>query len=373
MIREKLEFPQVNNSGFLNVETVNLLSFSLLSDWIERVIRGRDLGTGSDLTISPYYFLKEVYTKLDPYVREAFHDAVIQHLSNFTSGKNDKWGDECIEQLLLLVGAIFKDSPKANAPIELLLYIVNQEKINLTKEKVNFHKRALQTLVTLGHKGKISFWIEQFKNGGDEYAMITFSGLTLINIDLAFEWIKSNMTNSSVITALFRRLPLLVQKYSNEKISSHLRTLNLVLPETHRVALYKHAERLGIDLLSIFNNWTIQELLGLAKELKLDFDVYMDSALEVARFLEKKAEKYSAPSTSMIPDLQVLDGIANIVGRNQVKLSPYYVNKLDDNIELIRKIAPKTDDFILWYDAYLLKMSGENPKVFIMERILEIR
>lgn len=370
-MRDKRGYPLVDEQGFLKIESVNSLSFAQLSNWIKMVLFRKDLGTGGDRTISPYVFLKRVYHQLDPYVREAFHDAVLQHLADFASKKKAEWQAEVADQLLLLVGAVFRDSPRSNAPIDFLISITEQERFFQIEAQKNLHKRALQSLISIKYKANTEFWITQFKKGGDEYASIALSGLSLNSISITFEWIIDNASNNAVVNALFRRLPLLVKEYDCENISSHLRKLGPFLSDNHQNALYKNALRLGINLLSVFENFSIPEMNGLIQELQIEMSIPQKSMGDGVRILEQKLGKYSRPGIQS-PDLKVIDGIVNIVGKNRLSLSPHYRNKLMENIEYLERHSPHIG-YLLGMGKCILEQSGKDPKIFLEKKMVELR
>lgn len=240
-------YPLVDKHGRIKIESVNRLSFKNLRSWIKAVLRGKDPGAGGRQDDLPYGFLKRVYHQLDPHVREAFEDAVLQHLGEFAHDPESGWHGDSADELLLLVGEIFRDSHRSGAPIDLLN--------DLTKQK-GFHgrggrkvyKRILQTLVALRYRAWPDFWFQQFEVGGDELAQITLAGLSMIGIEHVVKWAREHASSIEVVNALIVRLPLLVGEYGAEKLGVLLTGLPAQLESSQRNELLRLGNRLGLQL-----------------------------------------------------------------------------------------------------------------------------
>ena len=387
MMRKKRGFPSVDKNGFIEIDSVNSLSFSDLRNWIKMVLTTKDLGAGSFRTESPYNFLERVYHQLDSYVREAFHDAVLNHLADVAQNPNSEWREEQIDQLLLLVAAIFGKSPRSKAPLDLLLYASGQERFSRNNKNVNLHWRILQTLIALQYQTQPEFWYEQFRKYGEEYAPIVISGLSLIGISKTFEWIKENASNKAVITALFRRLPLMVEEHGTTQISSHLEGLIAVIPQKRMADLFEHAERLGIELMefekeiihkkmqetlaeSVFKNWKVQEIKGLSDQLQLKIHAKSNTPSIWSKAISRELLKYSQYS-NRFPDFGVIHGIAIIIFEKHIPISQQYGEKLEIYMKkFVDKNDPAIDAYDLYFSEALLTYSGVNPKNAIGSGIL---
>jgi hypothetical protein len=378
-MKGKRGFPLVDDKGFIKIEAVNTLPFDSLRNWIKEVLCNKDTGVGGDKNDLSHSQLKRVYHELDPKIREVFQDAVLFHLKNLSQDPHSEWLGEQGDELLLLVGSIFRDPPQSRAPIDLLLSMVKQKRFLSTK-KMNLHRRALQTLVAICYRAHPQFWYEQYQIGGNEYAPIILAGLSLKSISSTFEWIKENATNETVITALFKRLPLMIEEYGGDKIASYLKELMPILPKTHTVELQKHADRLNLEIGNlgdeVFRSWRKNELIGLAKQLKLEIPRLLTSTRGLSKMIASQLRNYANKRfifNKPTPDIEVIEGVLCILREKRLGLSPIYGKKFVAYMENIPvSIRRNMDPFEIDSSRYILMNSGRKPEEEIKKGYINI-
>jgi hypothetical protein len=321
-MRKKLDFPLIDDEGYIIVETVNSLSFEGLQNWIKAVLKGKDPVAGGERDDLPHGFLKRVYHQLDPLVREAFQDAVLNHLTDLTQDPQSEWQGESGDELLLLVAAVLRNSPRLEDVFILLLHIAEQDSFRASGG-LNLHWRALQTLIGVRYRASSEFWHEQYKAGGDTYASITLAGLSLNSLVEVFEWVKREAGNNAVVTALIGRLPWLIEEYGEDQVSLLLSDLILILPEPYETELQKLVRCLGLELWTDFQKIFIKELSNEKfKELIQMHDWEMPEELtetpekqrpEIEKWLRDYADNYLLDSALYVLQTSSLDPAAEIM------------------------------------------------------------
>jgi hypothetical protein len=374
-MRDKRGFPMIDDKGFIKIETVKDLSFDNLRNWIKEVLFNKDPGAGGDKTDLPHGLLKRVYHEIDPKVREVFQDAVLLHLKDLSQNPYSEWLGEQGDELLLLVSSIFHAPIHSRRPVDLLLSMANQKRF-LSTERKNLHRRALQTLVSIRYRAHPEFWYEQYQIGGNEYAPIILAGLSLRDISKAFEWIKENASNEAAITALFNRLPLMMEEYGGDKISPYLRDLIPILSNPFLEELQKHAERLNVELGNIgnevFRSWGKNQLKELAKQLRLEIPRLSTSTSGLSKVIASQLRNYAKPiiGNKLTPDVEVINGVMHILREKHINLSPTHGKKFVAYMENIPgSLSRNMDSFDIISSRYILMNSGLNPEEGIKKRI----
>ena len=230
-------FPSVNAEGRIDIDSVNKLTLLQLKQWTAACLAGEDPGAGGTHTDLPHTFLADVYHELAPFAREAFHDCLLAHLEQLAAGK-EQWLSDSGDELLLLLVEVFGDSFRPGAPVDLLRYILEEERLR------RHHFRAAQSLVGLRYRAAPKFWIDLFEKRGDEYALIVFGGLTLSDISYAFGWLNA-LRGNLIAPIVIATLPSLVDFHGTGVLSSLVADLYRRLAEPSRVQLRPLLQRLG--------------------------------------------------------------------------------------------------------------------------------
>lgn len=150
-MKRRSGFPKVDKHGVIRIASVNHLSYENLRRWVEAVLQGEDPGAGAERHDPPHVFLHRVYRQLDPGVREALRDVLLFELGDLAQNPRTHWQGDEGNELLLLVGSIFGGSQRAEAPVDLLLYIATNNR-SFDDSKPTLRWRALQTLTAVGHR-----------------------------------------------------------------------------------------------------------------------------------------------------------------------------------------------------------------------------
>jgi len=380
-MKDRPSLPAVDEQGIIIMDTVNDLPFVDLQRWIMMVLFGDEPAAGGGREEPPHVFLKRVYDQVDPHVRETFEEAVLNHLADFVRDSDREWEGECADELLLLVAAVFRDSHRSGAPVDLLLCASDQELLRETGQ-LSLHWRVLQTLIGVRHRATPEFWHRQYMIGGDEYALIVLAGLSLTGVSLAVEWVIRNRQSEAVINALLSRLPWLVEQYGTApELSSGLRYLLPRLPKPQAVDLQDVGERLGLLNVQtrgagIFAEWSAEELRLTAHAVGLELPGELAEADELRLALEERLavladeDAFIGEST---PDAQVITGLRQAVRRDGYRALPQRTGEKlwQYGSEIIKRAAPGEDLVRLLGYLHFLRTWGRDVKREIEEETEE--
>ncbi len=375
-MRDKRGFPLIDENGIIKISSVNDLSFENLRMWIKEVLFKKDPGAGGTKNDLPHGFFKRVYHQLDPMVREAFQDAVMQHLSDLAQNSQTEWLGEQGDELLLLVAAIFSKSSKSMDPVNLLLFMAQKNSFFST-EVINLHWRALQTLVSLNYRAHPKFWHDQYYIGGKEYASIIVAGLSIRSLSNTFEWIKEHASDDNVISALFNRLPLMVQNNGADQVSPYLVSLMSYLSDHHVEELQDYADRLNLDLgkigAKIFSTWKDKDLKNLGEQLQLNMPQNAASTVDLSKVFATQLKNITNRYIQMeeqVPDVEVIMGVAYIIRYQRLVISATYRQKFVSYLKSVPLNDIKgIDNFDFDSSLYILENNGLVPEKEIKERI----
>jgi hypothetical protein len=271
-VRADRGLPTADEHGQIRIETVNSLTFENLLAWVDSVLHRNDPAAGADRSDLPHSFLSKVYHRLDPQVRACFEDVILGFLAELAHQRLPKWNNDAGDELLLLVGSIFKASPNRRAPVEHLRFLVERWRDEASSDAVlagiDLRWRALQSLVAIEYRAEPEFWRRHYDKTRSESAVIIFAGLSLRDLEAAFLWLEE-IDDEHVLKALVSRLPRLIELSGVERVDLYVRKLVRVLPSQQRASLIGVAQRLGLNVsgepyLGIFSEWTESEILNVA-------------------------------------------------------------------------------------------------------------
>jgi hypothetical protein len=309
MVRERL-IPTIDESGNIVIQSVNELDYVSLSSWIADVLLERFVGIGTDRHQLPHSMLKEIYHKLDPWVRECFQDALLGHLDDLTSNDSSPFRSEAGDELLLTVANVFSATMNKRKAVDFLRVLASKK--HLISEQPNLHWRSLQVLVAIKHKLPPDFWIKTFSEHGDEYADVVMGGLVQCGLREVFEWIEENAYCDAVQRKFMDRLPRLVEEHDREKVRLLLVDLMPNFPDITRTQIAQITNQLALhveDRLWFFDQWEEEDTLRIAKELSFDIaDIpkrYNDVKLDIERtlrasYFEKRIDYTVAKPSELI-------------------------------------------------------------------------
>jgi hypothetical protein len=158
--------------------------------------------------------------------------------------------------------------------------------IGTASEGVDLKWRALQTMFAIGYRAEADFWRRHHNRIRGEYALVVFGGLTVRSLMESFAWLEQEAGDENALSALFSRLPRLVEEFGVDTITPYLRRLVRLLPSQQRAKLASLATRLDIDVagepfLGIFSEWGEQEIREFGRQI--GFDRRSSSSLDDVR------------------------------------------------------------------------------------------
>jgi hypothetical protein len=366
-MNDKLSFPLLDKDGFIIVDSVNSLSFKSLTNWIRLVLLNKAAGPGAYKEELPSSFLKRIFHQLDPKIRHAFQDAVLILLSEFAQTLDEEWANDNGDELLLLTGAVFRDTEREKEPVDLLLSMEASPKLKNMKQN-NLHWRILQTLVALNYSpARTSFWIDQYERGNEQYALVIVAGLSIISLSKLFEWIKIVISDNSVIKALFNRLPFLVERYGIDTISSHLNSIIPCMRNVHFKELKELAEMLNLNMDSlleknVFIDWKNDDLFNLSKSLGLELPDLQIFPQRLALYIEdqlKKQYKKDIYQEDIPEEFEAIFEIIHIAEKKKIEIRKHDRDKLVKYVEACSRLD-EIDEFDRNFLFYNLKNVGRN-------------
>lgn len=295
---KKLRTPRIDKHGELDIESVNSLGFRELSGWIERVLLRRQPAAGAHLSELPHTFLRRIYHRLNPDVRECFRDALLEHLEHLVRDAASPWRSDGGDELLLLVGDLFSHREGSRSPLPQIRYAI-QQGIFLTEKDEGLHWRCLQTLIALGDAATPSFWQRHHRQGDRRYASITLAGLGFHGLEKMFDWLRRQATEDPVVLdALTSRLPLLVKQEGAQALTRPLAELSVHLDEIQQNELVKQARSLGLAALDpprpvadFWKEMKDEEIEDLARGLGIELDVRGSDRSVLATKIERRARQ----------------------------------------------------------------------------------
>jgi hypothetical protein len=244
---QQLRAPNLGDHGQVDIASVNALGYAEIAHWLRRVVVERAAAAGAHLSELPHSFLRRVYQRLDPSVRDCFRDAVLDHLESMLRDASLEWWGDAGDELLLLVGDLFAGRREGRSPVPLLRYALDQGVLAERGEE-DLQWRCLQVLVILGEPAEPAFWRQHYRPRDRRYAVTTLGGLLLHGAETAVEWVCENPDDPMVQDALLSHLPSLVQTSGADALRGPLSELLDALPEEARRELREEAERLGVAL-----------------------------------------------------------------------------------------------------------------------------
>ncbi len=365
----------VDQNGVFQSSVINNLSYDDLYGWIKRVLWGQEPGAGADRDELPHGFLEQVYRQLNPNVREAFQDAVLDHLSDMVRPPHANWLEGRGDELLSLIEAIFEDSFRNDAPVDLLYAMVKTKNFHPPEDVApNLHRRILETLIAVRFKADANFWLEQYAIGGDMYASVVISGLVGINLSKAFNWVKIHHRSDTVIEALFDKLPYLISEYGEGRITSYLNELGDLFSDYQRSIFFQHAKWLNMEFIpqkdighDFIEELEQDELSALVENLKLDISIH-SQPLAKQRTTIAETLCVLAEQSNFIDYTADIRGITEIIGiLQQVSfVSAALSSNLRKRLELylIKKkkaYSPPITPFTYNSLISMVKDTGGNP------------
>lgn len=225
-------------AGRIRIDAVNQLAMADMARWVADVLIGDRAVTGADRDESPVDLLVRVYHRMDPWVREVFHDVVLGALAELARGSGAagaRWDGAAGEHLLLLVASVVPGAPRmiAQAAIDLLRAIASAEPAAGSRIPV----LALKALIALDHRAPPEFWLAQHERWGAPAAGPVLRGMVHWDLGMAFRWIADHARDAAIGAALRAALPLLVDRLGRGPIVDQLAQLAPRLPGDARAAL----------------------------------------------------------------------------------------------------------------------------------------
>jgi hypothetical protein len=341
-------------------DKVNAMSTKELGKFIGISLSG-NLPLADDYSAVPSVLLLELFHQLNPSVRQAFEDILLQDLSDLAQNDLSIWRSDKGDELLLLIAAVFGDSHRQNAPVDLLMYIIEQN-WRLRDKLPNLHWRAAQTLVRVGFRAEPEFWRKVYQQGGASYAGPVFAGLSLSDLEDALEWLQAEGSNPAVWNAFMAMIPLLREQYGADRLTPLFRRLLPHIPEAEISDFRELTRDLGMPVMSgALTGLGKTELLKLADELNIN--IPSDASEKAVRLwieeqLRKKSRlrhRYSADT----PDIEVVSGIADYIGEQgtilldfrryfvdyAIRLGPD-IDVIEDRVQFFEQVLRIRDDGI---------------------------
>jgi two-component system NtrC family response regulator/two-component system response regulator HydG/two-component system response regulator AtoC len=213
--------PRVNALGELDLASVDALSGADLGEWIRDRLQGRDLSVPSDPRNGqmPHYLLSLVYPKLSRQVREDFQFIVVDFVRDVVRRRDASWQGEPADELLMLLNSLLPSFSDKAVALELLLEIVEgADSPDHTHFDLRF--RALQGVITLGHRTDAGFWLRQLQAGGDRYYPVFLEGLSLVGVSVLFESLARMKWTQQLSDAVVAILPNLLEEYGAGKVGT---------------------------------------------------------------------------------------------------------------------------------------------------------
>ena len=243
-----MNWPRVNESGEIDLQSVEALSRDDLREWVYERLHGRDLivpgSRGDDM---PHYLFALLYPKLSRFTREDLQNILLEFMADLGRNPDSSWLGKPGDELLMLVDPVLVQSPRREEVVDLLLHMADASHL-MKNGGPNLHFRAVQSLVALRHRADRDFWLRQFQIGGDEYAPVVLEGLALVDLSAAFDWLTQVQWGDSVEDAIVGLLPSLLEDFGAGKITFQIeRILPHLVPEG-RTALLRFCEEERIAL-----------------------------------------------------------------------------------------------------------------------------
>ncbi|HMG58068.1 MAG TPA: hypothetical protein VK601_31420, partial [Kofleriaceae bacterium] len=170
----------LDGAGRIRIDAVNRLPMADLARWLAEVLLGDRVASGADRDDSPVDLLTRTYHRLDPWVRQAFQDVLLELLTELARAAErggGRWTGATAEHLLLLVAAVAPGTPRVQAAIDLLRVIAAAEPDAAGGRDDAVPVFALKSLIALDHRAPPEFWLPQYDRRGARAAGPVLRGL----------------------------------------------------------------------------------------------------------------------------------------------------------------------------------------------------
>lgn len=357
----------ISPDGSLDLVQVNKLSYNDLGSWMALVLKGDFPPLRGGIDEYPHMFLYRVYRRLDPSVREAFRDNLLEMLGELSQEPRSTWASESGDELILLVSDVFQHAGRASDVMSYLLYLaVNRPDLHALDP--DLHLRVLESIVSLGLRTSKAFWFQMATFGGAEYAPIVFTGLTMESLSTAFDWLSRQSRPPSTYQAVLIRIPWLLQTYGSDRVTQQIIRLLSSVPHEYQEQFRALANNLELPAVSgVFLQFSIEELLDLAKCLELEISEERNTRDAVIQSIEaglisrsKMYQAYTNPS----PDMKIISAIAEYTQAGQCEIDARYRQKIIEyGTSLQDKIANRDDMRQYVREITQLKYGGKSEDI----------
>lgn len=270
-MRGDRRYPEVDQAGEVETESLHLLDVPSLGYWIAVVLRGEDMRLVGQREDRPYLYLSRIYRTLSTEARGSFRDALCTLLVELTQEGGALSAEPPPEELLLLITKVFSATEEQlrGEVVSLLRELASRFP---ARGSAGIQHRCLQALVSLRHVAPPSFWDRQLEALGEDGLGVVFSGLSLVSMEAAFRVLEDNAEDSDVGRIVFARLPGVLRRsgVDREKLAILLEGFCACLSPESQGDLRDWAKVLGVALrASPFTLWASADLLSLANLLGL--------------------------------------------------------------------------------------------------------
>ena len=175
----------IDEHGKLDLKSVDTLTKGELANWIESRLQGKTADGITDMRQGepPHYLFALIYPDLDRDSRSYIRHIVRSFLNDMSRNVASSWRGEAAHSLLLLTQKLCER--EFIAPIFEMASDKRFFAAPVAEPAENLHRRLLQSLVSLGWKGNVQFWREQFSLAPMRYAGVAFAGLSKIALQHA--------------------------------------------------------------------------------------------------------------------------------------------------------------------------------------------
>ena len=179
-------------------ESLLLLADDDLQEWLKRHLLGLDGTLPVSFENSRAHAVAVCFRKLDRSVQQRLQRAVVQLLSEVSTGRGE-WDEQAVRELLSLVMDL--------KPLEARPLLETWARAgNVFMESPDARERILQSLVEFEIPMDQRFWQHQLSQDEERFAGLVFAGLSAISPDLAVELLprlpNSEAAGKHVVTTL---------------------------------------------------------------------------------------------------------------------------------------------------------------------------
>lgn len=194
-------FHREENSRNAPAAWLDELTGNALSAWLSRHLHGRDslLSRTSESSLS--YAVAALVPHLSDEAADRMRAATAVLLSGVANGED--WDPDAVAELLRLVTYLKPDG--VNEPLSRLAQDTGR-----WQESPILRRGLLQAMVAVEIPTDQRFWHEQLNSNEDEFVAVVFSGLALINVDVAIDLLPRLSDSADVAAQIGTVLPSLL-------------------------------------------------------------------------------------------------------------------------------------------------------------------